>query len=269
MTNERIAAMSSSLSTFASTRSPGDFLAALSSSDDVQANVIALNLEAHGLLGSTPADAPWGPLSPARLAQHARHGKAIRVLVRGVDVTDLLYYADDTPGSRIVVTYRLDAQGQKHVDDVTGVIAFDVIEGDDFEFAIAEGRPELKPMRHTPIVLAEAIVKLLDEAGATSGESFAALDIARTVIGQALAFTIRDDAASDAEHAARDAARDAARAAASNLLPGASWTVISSNLELAKEQVDAIVELAFERMVEALEDGRDVTRVRRALGLTS
>lgn len=66
--------------------------------------------------------------------------------------------------------------------------------------------------RHTPIVLAEAIVQLLEAAQATSDQSRAALEIARAVIQGEVSFTLRDDAASDAEHAIREAARDAATA---------------------------------------------------------
>lgn len=72
-----------------------------------------------------------------------------------------------------------------------------------------------EPRRHTPIVLAEAIVALLEAARATSGEANAALAIAEQVIKHELVFTLRDDVAYDAERAVRDAAREAATASSS------------------------------------------------------
>jgi hypothetical protein len=69
----------------------------------------------------------------------SQEGVYLHVFVRGADVTDRCYFADDRPGHKIARLFKLDADGHFYVDQATGLAARETLVDDSVE--IREGDP--------------------------------------------------------------------------------------------------------------------------------
>lgn len=75
-------------------------------------------------------DAIWNgwPLTVDKHRALMMSGLHLRVFVRGEDVTDRCYFADDTPGAEIARLFALNADGRKYVVD--DEVATECVQGD-------------------------------------------------------------------------------------------------------------------------------------------
>lgn len=70
-----------------------------------------------------------GPVTVERYSELLAYGIKVRVIVRGVDETWRCQFADDTPGSEMVVLLRKTPDGHSHIDE-DGAVAREVAHED-------------------------------------------------------------------------------------------------------------------------------------------